>query len=215
MKLKYLLISIVLFSNICLAGGSTSETLFAKAHGLFERSLAGDESVTPVALQFFNILSMRYRDNPLFIAYKGSSYILLSRDSWMPWNKAEYTEKGLAFIDKSLQMLRPKHDQETMRTIPISVETRLVALATFMAIPESFYYVEKAKKVLKNILQSTVFTVSPKIIQAQVYLEAAKISRLENDSISEKQQLQKSVDISPKGKFAKIVNKRLQELGNK
>ncbi|HHB92587.1 MAG TPA: hypothetical protein ENK59_05170 [Thioploca sp.] len=193
----------------------STTTLFTKAHSLFERSLAGDESVTPVALQFFNILSMKYRDNPLFIAYKGSSYTLLARDSWMPWNKAEYTEKGLAFIDKSLQMLQPKHDQETMRTIPISVETRLIALVTFMAIPESFDYVEKAKKVLTNILQSVAFTVSPKIIQAQVYLEAAKISRLENDSISEKQQLQKSLDISPKGKFAKIVNNRLKELDDK
>ncbi len=215
MNLKYLLISIILFSNICLAGGATSETLFPKAHNLFERSLAGDESVTPVALQFFNILSMSYRDNPLFIAYKGSSYTLLGRDSWMPWNKAEYTEKGLAFIDKSLQMLKPKHDQETMRTVPISIETRLVALATFVAIPESFGYLKKAKVVLKNILQSTAFTVSPTIVQAQVYLEAAKLSRLENNFIREKQLLQKSLDISPKGKFAKKINNRLQELDNK
>ncbi|MDM8565997.1 hypothetical protein QUF74_10135 [Candidatus Halobeggiatoa sp. HSG11] len=213
MNLKYFLISIIiLFSNICLAGGATSETLFARANNLFERSLAGDESVTTVALQSFNILSMTYRDNPLFLAYKGSSYTLLGRDSWMPWNKLEYTEKGLAFIDKSLEMIEPRHDQETMRTVPISVETRLVAISTFVAVPESFDYLKKAKIVLADVLQSPAFTASPTIVQAQVYLEAAKIARSEKDSNSEIQYLQTLLKISPKSKFAKIASKRLQEL---
>ena len=158
------------------------------------------------------MLSISYRDNPLFIAYKGSSYTLLGRDSWMSWNKAEYTEKGLAFIDKSLQMLEAKHDQETMRTVPISIETRLVALATFVAVPKSFGYLKQAKTVLANILQSAVFATSPTIMQAQVYFEAAKISRLENNFVRKRQQLQKSLDIFSKGEFAEMANDRLQEL---
>ncbi len=212
MNFRCLLISILLFSNVCWAGGATSETLFAKAHGLFERSLAGDESVTAVALQFFNMLSMSYRANPLFLAYKGSSYTLLGRDSWMPWNEAEYTEKGLEMIDESLQMLTTEHDQETMREVPISVETRLVAISTFIAVPESFDYLKKAKIVLENVLQSSAFKVSPPIVQAQIYLEAAKISRLENNSANEIQLLQKLLAISPQGKFANKASKRLKNI---
>jgi len=54
----------------------------------------------------------------LFLAYQGSSYTLVGRDAWMPWNKIGYTEKGLDMIGKALRMLKPKHDFEKMRGAP-------------------------------------------------------------------------------------------------
>lgn len=162
------------------AGGKTSETLFTHAHILFERSLAGDDSVTAVALNKFKILSMIYRDNPLFLAYQGSCYTLMGRDAWMPWNKTGYTKKGLDIIEKALQMLKPKHDHETMRGAPISVETRLVAISTFAEVPKFFNYFERAKAVLDNLLRSSAFANSPRSLQAKVRSQAAKMARLKN-----------------------------------
>lgn len=179
---RSLFVSVFVISLV--AGNSwaakTSEIWFKKAVNVFNQSLAGDESVTGVALNQFKMLSMTYRDNPLFFAYKGACKTLMGRDAWMPWNKASYTEEGLEDISKALRMLKPKHDQQMMLGSPISVETRLIAVSTFSEVPDSFNHFEKAKKVLKELFQSPALKASPPELQAKVYQLAAKIARQEN-----------------------------------
>ncbi len=183
MKIKLFMIiglfAIGLFSNAVVAG-KTSERLFINAQAVFERSLAGDDSVTGVALNQFRILSMTYRENPLFLAYQGACYTLMGRDAFWPWNKTGYPKKGLDIIGKALLMLKPVHDFEKMRGVPISVETRLVAVSTFSGVPKSFKHFEKAKVVLKDLFQSSAFSDSPVPIQAHIYWHAAKIALKEN-----------------------------------
>lgn len=191
------------------AADKTSETLFKKAFQLFDQSLAGDDSVTELALESFKTLSRTYPDNPLFLAYQGSCNTLVGRDAWMPWNKMDYTEKGLDMIGKALRMLKPKHDQETMRGAPISVETRLVAFSTFSGVPKFFHHFEKAKAVLKALFQSPAFGASPPALQAQVYWRAAKIARMENKRAKEIKYLRKILKIDPNGQFAQAARQRL------
>lgn len=162
------------------AAGKTSEMLFKRAVTAFELSLAGDESVTGVALNQFKMLSMAYPDNPLFLAYKGACKTLMGRDAWMPWNKTGYTEDGLDQISQALRMLKPEHDQQMMLGAPISVETRLIAVSTFSEVPDFFNHFEKAKAVLKELLQSSAFEASPPELQAKVYQRAAQIAHKEN-----------------------------------
>lgn len=162
------------------AANKTSEIWFKKAVAVFERSLAGDESVTGVALNQFKMLSMTYPDNPLFLAYKGACKTLMGRDAWMPWNKSYYTEDGLEQISQALRMLKPKHDQQMVLGAPISVETRLIAVSTFSEVPESFNHFEKAKAVLKELLQSPALKASPPELQAKVHQRAANIAYKEN-----------------------------------
>jgi len=166
-------------ANSC-AAGKTSEIWFKRAVTAFELSLAGDESVTGVALNQFKILSMTYPDNPLFLAYKGACKTLMGRDAWMPWNKTGYTEDGLDQISHALRMLKPKHDQQMMLGTPISVETRLIAVSTFSEVPDIFNHFEKAKVVLKQLLQSPALKASPPELQAKVNQLAAKIAHKEN-----------------------------------
>ncbi len=169
---------IILFSNVWAAASQTNhpaEALFIKAQAIFEQSLAGDNSVTEEAFEQFKQLSQNYPDNPLFLAYYGSSYTLLGRDAWMPWNKIGYTEKGLDIIGKALQMLQAKHDFETLRGAPISIETRLVAITTFLKVPKSFNHFEKAKAVLNEVWQSPAFATSPQSLKKLVYEQAAKL----------------------------------------
>jgi len=165
---------ISLFSNAW-AASHPAEALFIKAQALFQQSRDGDNSVTEEAFEQFKQLSRRYPDNPLFLAYYGSSYTLLGRDAWMPWNKIGYTEKGLDIIGKALRMLKPKHDFEKLRGAPISIETRLVAISTFSEVPKSFNHFEKAKAVLNEVWQSPGFATSPRLLKKLVYEQAAKL----------------------------------------
>ncbi len=157
--------------------GKTSETLFTQARAIFERSLGGDDSVTGVALNQFKILSKIYRDNPLFLAYKGASYTLMGRDAFWSWNKTGYTENGLEIIDNALRMLKPEHDHKKIRGVPISVETRLIAVSTFYNVPSSFNQLEKAKAVLNDLLQSPALNNTPSSVHARIRQIAKKIRR--------------------------------------
>jgi tetratricopeptide (TPR) repeat protein len=214
MKIKLSVIGIFvigLFSNAVVAG-KTSERLFINAQAVFERSLAGDDSVTGVALNQFRILSMTYRDNPLFLAYQGACYTLMGRDAFWSWNKTGYANKGLNIIGKALRMLKPVHDFEKMRGVPISVETRLVAVSTFSEISKSFNHFEKAKAVLNDLFQSSAFNDSPVPLQARIYRRAAKIALKENKRDEEIKHLRKILEIDPKSEFAKMARKRLRKL---
>jgi hypothetical protein len=130
----------------------------------------------------------------------------------MPWNKKNYVKKGLDNIDKALRMLKPEHDRGTMRGMPVSVETRLIAASTFSDVPKSFKHFEKASGVLKNIFQSIAFNHTPKSLQAQVYLRAAKIARMENKRTEEIKWLRQILDIEPQGESAKAAREWLREL---
>ncbi len=175
------LLIMALFSHAVMAN-KASETLFIHAQAVFERSLAGDDSVTALALNEFKIMSMAYPNQPLFLAYLGACNALMGRDAWMSWNKSSYVEKGLGQIDKALEMLKPVHDREKMRGAPISVETRFVAVSTFSNAPQSFNYFEKAKAVLNDLLQSDAFKKTPASLQARIELIAAKIAHEDDRS---------------------------------
>ena len=58
------LLIMALFSHAVMAN-KASETLFIHAQAVFERSLAGDDSVTALALNEFKIMSMTYPNQPL------------------------------------------------------------------------------------------------------------------------------------------------------
>jgi hypothetical protein len=204
-------IFITLFSQAVMAN-KASETLFIGAQGLFERSLAGDDSVTAVALNQFKILSMTYPNQPLFLAYVGACYALMAREAWMPWNKSSYVEKGLTRIDNALTMLKGVHDHEKMRGAPISVETRFIAVSTFSNVPKSFNYFEKAKAVLNDLLESGAFNQTPVSLQARIYLTAAKIAQEEGDRVQEIAYLRKVSQVEPSGEFAEEAQERLQVL---
>jgi len=215
MKIKHsLFVSIfvmALFSHAVIAN-QASETLFIQAQAVFERSLAGDESVTVVALNEFKIMSMTFPNNPLFLAYQGACNALMGRDAWMPWNKSSYAEKGLGQIDKALRMLKPVHDREKMRGAPMSVETRFVAVSTFYNVPSFFNYSEKARAVLNDLLQSKAFDDTPPALQARIYLAAATIAHDDDQRDDEIGYLRKVLEVEPNGEFATEANQRLQEL---
>ena len=212
MKILHYLTALLM---LCLfAGSSQADDLtkqFVDAQAVFERSLAGDEDATELALDQFDRLIEMAPDNPLFTVYLGSAYTLKARDAMMPWTRLKYLDKGLGIIDKTLRKLAPVHDETLMRGVPVSVETRLVAVSTFLSVPGFLNRLQPAKDLLQDVFTDPVFESSSSIVKARFYLQAANAAKREDEPTKEKAFLQKVLNEMPDAPFALDVEQRLRE----
>lgn len=146
---------------------------FQSAQAEFTRALKGDSDAVEPAMELFRALSASDPANPLLAAYYGSAQTLRARDAWMPWNKMKYSEEGLDTIDSALRMLKPEHDAQRTRGVPVSVETRLVAARTFLALPKFLNRGEQGRNLVADTIASPVFQSTPQAVQAQFLRLAA------------------------------------------
>lgn len=140
---------------------------FENAHAEFLRAVQGESRAAADAVESFGALVAAGGDNPLLLAYHGSAETLRGRDAWMPWNKVKHVEAGLDTIDRALKLLTPAHDAERLRGVPVSVETKLVAARTFLALPKFFNRREQGQRLVADTIASATFAATPEAIQAQ------------------------------------------------
>ena len=111
---------------------------------------------------------------PLYLAYYGSSFAIKGRDALLPWRKMKLGETGLDLIDKGLRKLKPEHDRQVVRGIPLSLETRLVAVNTFFQVPDMFFHrYDRARTLLEQTRNSELFASAPPSIRARYSYQAA------------------------------------------
>jgi hypothetical protein len=186
--------------------------VFAEARSALERGRAGDAAAGARASELFQKLSESNPENPLYLAYWGSSWTLRGRNAWAPWNKMKLTEGGLDKIDRALAMLSPAHDQAMMRGVPVSVETRLVAASTFLALPSLFHRFEDGKAVVAAALVSPAFERSPAPVRAQLKNQASLVARKEKRDADEAESLRSVLALQADGPVAEQARVRLREL---
>lgn len=187
---------------------------FIDAQATFEQALVGDESKTELAQQKMNALVKIQPNHPLFNVYYGSSYTLLARDAWMPWTKISYAEKGLAIIDKALGMLDNSHSKTLMRGTSVSVETRLVAISTFLKVPGFMHRLDHAKQELDKLFSDDSFKITPPPVKSRIHFQAAQIAQREDNKESELSNLEKTIALDQEGRFAELAKERLAEIEN-
>jgi hypothetical protein len=90
------------------------------------------------------------------------------------WRKMAHADDGLALLDKALAQLTPAHDQQQLDGVPVSLQTRLVAVGTFLALPSMFNRGERGARLLDNLVKSPQLTSTPVGFQAAVWMQAAK-----------------------------------------
>ena len=190
----------------------TVPAAFLSAQTQFDRGVAGDDAALDTAYTLFEKLLIEQPGHPLYLAYLGSSHTLKGRAAWMPWNKLKYVEQGLHFIDKGLAQLKPEHDQALLRDVPVSIETRLVAISTFLGIPGFFNRFDSAKELLQSTLADPAFAATPPTVQASFYLQAAQVARQEKKPAEERGFLDKVLALAPHSEFAPSAQQRLKEL---
>ena len=99
--------------------GSTAP--FADAVKTFQQARSGDTSRIEPAIAAFDALAKAEPQQPLYAAYLGSALGLKAGDAWMPWSKVKYSEEGLDHLDRALAALKPEHDGQLVRRVPVSL----------------------------------------------------------------------------------------------
>lgn len=185
---------------------------FLAALAEFERGLAGDAGANERAGALFQKLVDAEPQNPLYVAYLGSTFAIQGREAWAPWNKIRHTEKGLGLLDKALALLTPAHDQETNRGVPVASEVRINAASTFLAVPGFMNRTEPARLVIGDALASPAFAATPAPLQARLLAQAAALARRDKKPAQEADLLQQALAAAPAAPTAAQASARLQEL---
>jgi hypothetical protein len=187
---------------------------FIVAQRSFEQGLAGSEKDNERAAEQFRTLSEQEPGNPFYLAYYGSTFTIMGRDAYLPWKKLKLGEKGLDMIDKALRMLDPAHDSAMLLGVPLSMGTRLVAISTFIKVPDKiFHRYDAGKKLLSDTMKSRLFSAIPPHVQADFHTQAAYVARKDQQGAEEARHLRRILELEQKGKMADAARARLVELG--
>jgi hypothetical protein len=211
-----ILLSLLIFSAGALATGqvkATPETLayLRSAKAQFEAGRAGSRAGAQQAQQLFAQLLRTDGENPLYLAYYGSTLAMQGRDTKVPWTRIKLINQGLDTIDRALAALErpglstgPEHSE---------LETRLVAMATFIALPDLvFHRLEPAKRQLNLALSSPYFSAAPADLRGHLIYEGALIARQEKDATAERDALLRVQKLAPPSVDMAEVRARLLEL---
>jgi hypothetical protein len=165
---------------LLLATGSAAAAgaSFAEAQQIFMRAQQGQEKDVEPAIAAFEALARAEPRNPVYASYLGSAITLKGRDALMPWNRMKYVEEGLDQLDGALAGLKPEHDKELLRGVPVGMEARLVAANTFMRLPDGIFHRRaQGKKLVADLLKQPALAGAPASFRAAVDAAAAEAAR--------------------------------------
>lgn len=186
---------------------------FLRAAQTFEQARAGSAEATPLAQAAFQDLLKEEPNNPLFLAYYGSTLAMQARDGHLPWQRVKEIHDSIATVNRALSQLRPEHDRIQIRGMPLSLETRLVAIATFVALPEIFHVMPAAREQLALAMGSPLFASAPQELRGRLFYEAALIAEADGDVERERGALRQVLECAPASLDLGEVRARLKKLG--
>jgi hypothetical protein len=157
-----------------------ADPAFDAAFASFTRARQGDTAQLDAAVAAFQAAPANPAMKPVYSAYLGSVYTLQGKAAWMPWNKMKYTDKGLDAIDQALAGLRPEHDRLLVQGVPASLATRLVAAATFVAVPDGLFHRRAGgKALLAEMRRSPLLAAAPADFRAELDAVEARLKEAE------------------------------------
>lgn len=157
---------------------AATEAPFVDAAKIFLQARDGQASRIEPAIAAFEALARAEPAQPLYAAYLGSAIGLQAREAWTPWNKMKYAEQGLDHIDRALNTLKPDHDRQLMRGVPVSLETRFVAANMFISLPDGIFHRRAAgKKLLDEVLRTPALANAPEPFRSAVQKAAAEAAK--------------------------------------
>jgi hypothetical protein len=194
------------------ARGKGDEEAFREARAAFAKAQQGDAGAVDRAHREFARLSEKTPSSPLYRVYLGAATALQARGEREPLAKLDLAEKGLDLIDRALGALSPTHDQAAPGETPPSAEVRLVALATFLGVPEQFHRTEAAREVAAAALASPAFEVARPEVKAGLLFQASVLARRASQREEELALLRRAVAAAGDSPAAGRAQQRLKEL---
>jgi hypothetical protein len=186
---------------------------FERAAQLFEQARAGSAAAVAPAQDAFKELLQTEASNPLFIAYYGSTFAMRARDGGAPWQKIRWVNEGVDNIDRALALLGPQDDAKTLRGVSVALETRLVAIATYIPLPALFNRMSVARQQLTVAMSSPSFDRASNELRGRFYYEDALVARADGDSEHERRALREVVKDAPPSLNMNEVRAELAKLG--
>lgn len=190
-----------------------STARFVRAAELFEQARAGSSAALTPAQDAFKSLLESDPSNPLYMAYYGSTFALRARNGGAPWQKVKWVNEGIGHIDHALTLLGPQYDDQQIRGIPVSLETRLVAVATYVPLPSLFNRMAVAREQLATAMRSPAFASASNELRGRFYYEDALIAHEDGDSDHERRSLREVVKDAPPSLNLNEVREQLARLG--
>lgn len=178
--------------SCAVAAGAEDGVRAASDH--FSRAVAGESSAIEPAAQAWQLQVAARPEDPLARAYLGAATTMRATTSWLPWRKIAHVEDGLAQIDKALALLAAAHDQARPGLAPVSLETRLVAANTFLALPAMFNRAARGQRLLEEMRAHPAFEGSPLSFRAQVWMAAGEEAARAGRKAEARKLLQQVVD---------------------
>jgi hypothetical protein len=110
----------------------------------------------------------------------GSAETLQGREAFMPWNKMKFTERGLATIQKGLDLMAnhpvPLQEQQRLQGLPEYQLATAMAATTFTSLPDMFNHFERGYELYLSLLNEPSFSQQPFAATSWIYryaIEAA------------------------------------------
>lgn len=136
-----------------------------------------DEKHLDAAIAALRRLPADPQRQPLQAACLGSALALQGKAAWMPWNKMKFTEQGLDQLDAALALLKPEHGAVRVRGVPVALQTRLVAAATFVAVPDGLFHRRAdGRKLLAALRADPLLAAAPAAFRAEVTAAEASLA---------------------------------------
>ncbi|MCE3261428.1 MAG: hypothetical protein K0R43_507 [Pseudoduganella sp.] len=213
--MKHTILSLAISLACCgaMAAPAVDGSAFATARQQFIAGSGGDASARDASIEAFEKLSTSQPGNPVYLAYQGAGFTLRGRDAMMPWDKLKFTEKGADMIEKALSLLAPEHDTLLLNGTPASIETRLVAANTLLALPDFMNRRTGGKRALQAALDSPALAQAPAPVRANLLSTAARIAADEKRSADEINYLRQAVATQASTPAVAKAAARLKELG--
>lgn len=161
-----------LSSNLALANPS-EHTL-----SQFNQAAKGDSDLIDTVYDELSKQLEEQGATPVTLVYLGSTETLQGRDAFMPWDKMKLTERGLATIQKGLDLIAsqpmPLKDQQRLRGLPEYQLATAMAAATFTSLPDMFNHFERGYELYLSLLDEPSFNQQPFAATSWVYRYAIK-----------------------------------------
>ena len=173
-----LLAALLLAATAAAQSPSAPPAQFIEAFKAFQEARGGNSGRIEPAIAAFEALAQADPKQPLYAAYLGSALGLKAGDAWMPWTKMRYAEQGLDRVDQALSALKPEHDTQSLRGVPVSLETRFVAANMFVKVPDAIFHRRSTgKKLFDELVKSPALALAPAEFRAAVDAAAAEAAR--------------------------------------
>jgi hypothetical protein len=185
---------------------------YAQASQQYMAGHGGDAKARDAAIEAFHAMAAAMPGHPVLKAYEGSGIAMQARDAMMPWNKMTLAEKGANALEKAVAQLTPAHDEFLFGGVPESIEVRMIAASTLLALPDIMSRGPMGKRILEAAIASPVFAQSPAPVRVRLLQTAANLAGKEKRKADEKDLLVQVLAIAPQTVHAKQAETRIKEL---